>query len=748
MKASDKSREKLKKEIFDEIISAVESKKVKIDSSDIESIISKVQSKIKLPEQKLDSSEIIKGLLDTIATSDDQKRVDFYKDEIFSDTIKTALSKQVLDQIEIPKDGEKGEDGNQGEPGKDAQPLPLTERDKKEIAEFVDISKLIKDRKKDLVLLIKQLKTGEIKLPSHAGIDVKEILAEINKLGSGFNFINLAEDFKGSVPVDPGVLSWNKNELSLNVDTGVGPVLQVGQEIYILICNETGEDIANFTVLRPLGGTVKNGVILPTVELAKADVFSTVEGTLMVSTMDIPNNTIGLATRFGRVRNADTSAFGDGEGLFVSHLVAGEFVNEAPEFPNYAISMGGVLSSDSEDGEFFVSVTRDIFDTTLNFWNGTFRETIDFTVSSSGGVITGTLQPDNGHDDMTMFFSDGLSILDTSPALTIVLTAGTANNPQENLIYIPKSTKVLTLSTSDWPTAEHIKVANVVLRTAAITESDGVLGNRNWNDHIESTTTFQGHLSHIGEKLRQFEAQWDSGAQGTAAGFPSNVYVSTTAGVAYQLHRQTLPAMSMPADDIHVVNNQADQYDTVDNLNTQTLDALGVTLANSSFSFVVWAVQNKTGQASHLMCNLPTGNYGKNTPSSAVTDALNFSVYDIPKLFQGIGFLVARFTFVLEANGTTWSLFDTEDLRGKVPNATAGGGAGGTGVTTLTGLTDYPSVHVASQIPRVNAGGTALDFTTLLPSGATQVAAGVSAGQFWRTASHATLPDNVVMMGV
>jgi len=46
------------------------------------------------------------------------------------------------------------------------------------------------------------------------------------------------------------------------------------------------------------------------------------------------------------------------------------------------------------------------------------------------------------------------------------------------------------------------------------------------------------------------------------------------------------------------------------------------------------------------------------------------------------------------------------------------------------------------------------DFTTgkvkisNMPSGATQVAAGVGVGQLWRTASHSTLPDGVVMIGI
>jgi hypothetical protein len=39
-------------------------------------------------------------------------------------------------------------------------------------------------------------------------------------------------------------------------------------------------------------------------------------------------------------------------------------------------------------------------------------------------------------------------------------------------------------------------------------------------------------------------------------------------------------------------------------------------------------------------------------------------------------------------------------------------------------------------------------FATGIKSGATQGAAGAAADEMWKTASHATLPDNVVMIGV
>ena len=518
-----------------------------------------------------------------------------------------------------------------------------------------------------------------------------------------------------------GDLIWNTDEYTLNLTTTLGPTLQIGQEIYILIYNDTGLEIGNMTALRGVGATLVGSLTIPTVELAKSDIFSTVEGTLFFSTHIIPNGTVGLATRFGRLRDANTLSWSPGDALFVSSTVAGELTNVRPEFPFYDISVGGVLVSDASDGEIIVSVTRDIFDTFKNFYNGTFRENIDFTVSSSVGVITGSLVPENGHPDMTMIFSDGFEMLDTSPAKTIVLTAGTDTNPQQNFVYIPQSTKVLTLSTSSFPTTEHIKVATVVLQSASTTETHGgALKNRNWNDAIENTTTFQGHMSHIAERIRQDNAKWDSGALGTSTidtgPTPDDVFVSNTSGMVYQLHNQSFPAMDTEvSDDVHVVNHFTTPYVSIQNLNTQTDDALGVALTNSSYSVVLWGVQNKTDEPSHLMVNLPTGKYAKNSPQNAVDDLLNYSVYTIPSLFKGVGFLIARFTYTLDSGGNIWTLYDTQDLRGKDPNTIAGGGGGGgSGITEFTGLFDTPSSYSGegNKNVSVSAGETALEFTT------------------------------------
>lgn len=588
-----------------------------------------------------------------------------------------------------------------------------------------------------------------------------------------------------TTPASPGsaegTIYWNGTDYTLDIVTGLGPVLQANQETVVVVYNNTPSQIDNGKVVHAVPGAFNS---FPYIEKAISDTHEGITNSIWLTTMDIPAGQIGFVTQFGKVRGLDTSGLDLGT-VWVSPTTAGELTNTKPDFPNYAVQVGGVLVKDALDGVIGINTLGIAEDTIVNFWNGVFRESFDFRITSDGTTITGTLTPSNGHPDMTMMFSDGFTLLDTDPGATITLTAGSATIPQTNYVYIPKSTKVLTVSTSSWPfLEEHIKVAEVVLRTPTIVRDRGALRNQNWNDHIEDTHTFQGHLPHIGERLRIEDAKWDSGVEGSVdIGAGGEVWIKNTAGVVYQMHRQNFPLLdttqydidavsqgsktftisgdgdlsstfpddrkiivndstgndgnytivstnysapdfvitveeSIPSavadgsigDNIRVVNDFTTAYNTVYDLSDITTDASGNALNNTSFSVVVWGVANKSGELSHLMANMPTDTYNKNFPEQSVDDAFNRSVYTIPKQFQGVGFLIARFTFVNTSG--VWSLYDTQDLRGITPNIIAGGGGGGGGITTFLGLTDTPSTYTgnALNIPRINAGETALEF--------------------------------------
>lgn len=514
------------------------------------------------------------------------------------------------------------------------------------------------------------------------------------------------------------IISWNSSFHTLNIPTGLGSTLQVGQEFYFLIYNNTGSLIPNGTIVKPTGATLVGSEVIPTVILAKADKHDTCSGTLFLVTSDIEDGSVGVGLRTGRASGINTTGISAGAALFLSPDTAGAFTDTRPEFPNYALSIGGALKIGA-DGEVAINFTNSIYDTFNDAWDGCFRESIAFTISSDGVTVTGSLER-NGGGDLTMAFSDGFTTLDCTPAKTVTLTAGTDTIPQMNYVYIPYSTKTLTASTAGFPDGtQHIKVADVLVSSATYVQNDYPLSNRNWNDHVKKEGD-NGHLLHISERIRQGAAEWDDGVEGTctvSAPTNSDVYVSVTAGHVYQLHRQTFLAQDTSVSDhVHVLNHNTTPYLEVSNLNSLTSDASGTTLANRSFSFVLWGVQNRSGTPSLLMINLPNGSYLKNNPDQAVADASGYSDYTIPKNFKGKGFLIARFTFVLASNGLDWTLYNTEDLRGKIPNSTAGGGSGGGGgVSSFDALLDTPSSKLGSEKyhVRVDSTGTSLEYVAI-----------------------------------
>lgn len=466
---------------------------------------------------------------------------------------------------------------------------------------------------------------------------------------------------------------WNPDFFTLDIPTGTGSTLQVGQEFYFLIHNDLGFQINNGQILKPVGAFVVGDNVIPTVILAKADNHETCDGTLFWATSDIADGTLGMATRLGRVNDINTDGLTPGVDIFLSATVAGGFTTTRPSFPNYVLSVGGVLKADPTGGQVAASFQKRVEDTLLNAWDGSIRENFDFLVTSNGTVITGAIEKTGG-GDITLLFSDGFTTFDTTPPATIVLTPGTDTVPVMNFIYILMSDKILTVSTVEWPTPEHIKVADILLYSASLTQTDGALSNRNWNDHIKLTGD-NGHLLHIADRLRQLPASWDSGvALSTTlvgASTPDDLFVSVAPGIVYQLHRQTFTALDLQTGDVlYVRNHNTTPFFKTSNLNTQILDTNGVTLNNTSFSFVIWGVVTKEGEVNHLILNLPTGSYAFVNPTAALEDSNNYANYTIPSKFKGTGFLIAR--LVLTFKNDVWTVENNVDLRGSFPNNTVG----------------------------------------------------------------------------
>ncbi|KKN05682.1 hypothetical protein LCGC14_1084930, partial [marine sediment metagenome] len=341
-------------------------------------------------------------------------------------------------------------------------------------------------------------------------------------------------------------------------------------------------------------------------------------------------------------------------------------------------------------------------------YNGTFVEPMTFIVTSNGTVITGTLDK-NPSGDLTEVFSDGYTAM--SSGATVTLTVGSATVPKKNYIYVLQSNKgVLVASTSDWPAAEHIKVAEVVVQTAALVQSDGILANRNWND-FRAGTDGQGHHAHTWERLRWEHSAYKSGSAVTWSGSGTAALdLAITAGKAYQMHLHSVAAFNTTDPDNVYVPNHPTAYTSTADIETLTVDSGNFSLSNKYYNLVIWLSVSSGSETEKVFINLPSGSYGKQ--SDAENDVSGYDSYDIPEDYRGYSYLVQRVTIKhAPAAGGTWTIGQVTDLRGTVPGIAVGGGA----LATTTEFSDNafklfdegdPTKELAFQVSGVSASTT------------------------------------------
>jgi hypothetical protein len=309
---------------------------------------------------------------------------------------------------------------------------------------------------------------------------------------------------------------------------------------------------------------------------------------------------------------------------------------------------------------------------------GTAIESFDATLSESGGTVTLSLEQSGG-GDLQLRFSDGLYTFDCTPAATVPLTPGTDASPTGNYVYILQSDKTLTVDT-DWPSAEHVKIAYILCPSATFVNNNGAYINQNWNDHQFGSQNM-GHIAHIGEKIRLGwgGGQYFSGVNGAGTSDyitingGSSVDFKSSSGVIYQMHKHTFPAVDTSTGDTLLVKNwSGDAYHDITDLFEIVADSNGTTFNNNKwFNLVVWGVANKTGTYEPIIINLPSGDY--NTQAGAEGDTSNYDDYSIPREFgldSSTAFLICRIT--VQKQATTWAYGSTLDLRGQVGTVVSG----------------------------------------------------------------------------
>lgn len=184
---------------------------------------------------------------------------------------------------------------------------------------------------------------------------------EIEILQSGLNVRVVLSELARNVGVvefniDPttgdhqeGKLYYDNEDQTLSMMTFIeGVIVQFSRELHIEARNVSGAEIPNGTPVYIDSAIGEQ----PTIDLAQADALST-SGVIGLTTHDFPNNSNGLVTPFGLVRSVDTSAFLEGDYLYLSETAPGEIINTLPA-SGYIVFLGRCLYSHAVNGKILV----------------------------------------------------------------------------------------------------------------------------------------------------------------------------------------------------------------------------------------------------------------------------------------------------------------------------------------------------------------------------------------------------------
>lgn len=153
------------------------------------------------------------------------------------------------------------------------------------------------------------------------------------------------------------------SELEMKDSTGL--VHRIGEELLTRVRNTTGATLAVGAAVYVTGSTGST----PTVALARSDADATTPCVGLVVEA-IPNNGFGRIISKGTISNVDTSAFVEGNPVYLSATVAGGLTSTAPTHPNLLQKVGTVTNVGVGNGKILVNVDAVIRPLTQSITNG------------------------------------------------------------------------------------------------------------------------------------------------------------------------------------------------------------------------------------------------------------------------------------------------------------------------------------------------------------------------------------------
>lgn len=283
----------------------------------------------------------------------------------------------------------------------------------------------------------------------------------LGEFGISSGYLQL--DLTPTGSLQEGRMQWNVTDGTMDLRMGGNNVTQqIGQESFIRARNNTGSTLLDGKVVKITGALG----FRTTVALAQANSLANARATIGILTEDIINNQEGFVTTFGLVRNLNTSAFSDGDILYLSTTVAGEVINTEPTNGGLVVRVGVCVRAHPVQGSIMVDVDN----------YGSLDSLSDVNLS---GVVNNDVL---AYDSSTSLWKNEsiISVIGYTPQNTITLTTtgtsgaatlvgATLNIPQyqaSGFVFdqpIPAATWDVVHTLDKWPSVTIVDSANSVV---------------------------------------------------------------------------------------------------------------------------------------------------------------------------------------------------------------------------------------------------------------------------------------------
>jgi len=157
----------------------------------------------------------------------------------------------------------------------------------------------------------------------------------------------------GLIPAQ-GQFVWDDDNQTAQLGLN-GSTLGLGQELHYHVRNNTGASIPKGTAVRAAGTIGLSGRI--TIAPMLADGSVSAQFFLGVTREAIAPGADGKVTSFGKVRGIDTSAFAEGDVLYVSPITPGALTNVEPVAPALKLAIAFVVTDSATVGSVHVRAT-------------------------------------------------------------------------------------------------------------------------------------------------------------------------------------------------------------------------------------------------------------------------------------------------------------------------------------------------------------------------------------------------------